>query len=121
MMTPIEILTETDGAFTQIWLLFTALTLIGITTHAYITSRVLPRNDAYPIRYFTLTFGSFGMVSMPVLKTLESYVTTPQGYVAMYGTALIVFGVYIFVGGLKLIPSDNTQTTTESGGVTIEQ
>lgn len=120
-MTPIEILTQTSGAFTNVWLLFTALTVIGITAHAYITTRMLPGVTAYTIRYFTLAFGSFGMVSMPVLKTLESYITTPQGYAGMYLTALLIGGVYIFVTGMQLLPSDDTQTNTRTDTITIEQ
>jgi hypothetical protein len=120
-MTPIETLTQTSGAFTNVWLLFTALTVIGITAHAYITTRMLLGVTAYTIRYFTLAFGSFGMVSMPVLKTLEAYITTPYGYVVMYGAALVIFGVYLFITGVKLLPSDNAQTRTESGSVTIEK
>lgn len=118
----LDILTNTDALFKMIWGLFAGMTLIGITAHLYITSHVTPKTNAYGIRFFMFAFGSFGVISLPVMKLLETMITTPQEYAALYLTGLIIGGIYLFIMGVKLIPEEHKQPATQAqtNEITIE-
>lgn len=118
----VDILINTDVVVKLLWGVFAVMTIIGGVTHLYITSSVTMNANAYAIRFFMFAFGSFGVISTPVVKILETTVTTPQGYAALYLSGLICGGVYLFIAGVKLIPQEHKQPATQvhNNEITIE-
>lgn len=119
-MTSAELTAHAQELYMNIWLLFGLMTIIGSLAHIRIATQQTPTATSYSLRFFMLTFGTYGVVSIPVMKTLESYVTTPQEYAALYLTALCIGGVYIFISGVKLLPQTNTDRGTGPRPTTLD-
>lgn len=108
--------------YMTVMVLFAVTTLIGVITHYRITTTQNPSTDTYAIRFFTITFGTIGIIGLPTIETLQQlnpYFTTPQGISAIYLTGTVMALTYMWIAMNVLLPTNNVERDSNSQPKTL--